>query len=216
MGAGPRQVKTIRLAGLVLAGGRSRRFGSEKAVASLGGRPMLTWSLGALEGVCETVAVSAAADSAAAAVANSRGLPVLADDPAHSPGPLSGLAAGLPWATALGFDALITLPCDTPLVGPVQVETMIAALGDAPAAYALCPEGPQALCAVWRTRLAGGLAAALAGGEHPPVRDFLAAIGARPVAFVDARPFANVNRPEALARLAAAVARRSPNRLPRS
>jgi len=59
---------------------------------------------------------------------------------------------------------------------------------------------------VWRTCLAGDLAGALAGGDHPPVRDFLVRVGAVAVPFPDSRPFANVNRPEDLARLAAALA----------
>lgn len=196
----------MHIAGLVLAGGRSRRFGVEKAVARLGVRSLLAWGLAALDGVCGPVAVSAAAGGEVAALAVLLGRPVLADDPAHARGPLAGVAAGLAWSAAGGFDALVTLPCDTPLVGAGEIETMIAALGDAPAAYAVSSDGAQGLCAVWRTRLAGDLAAALAGGAHPPVRYFLAKVGARAVPFADARPFANVNRPEDLARLAAALA----------
>ncbi len=207
MAEGRRQGKDgARLAGLVLAGGRSSRFGGEKAVARLTGKPLLAWSLAALAGCRGPVAVSAPPGSEAAALARSRGLAVLADDLAHAQGPLTGVAAGLAWAAAAGFEALVTLPCDTPLVGPAEIEALIAALDDAPAAYAVSPEGSQGLCAVWRTRLAGDLAAALAGGAHPPVRDFLAEIGARPVAFENARPFWNINRPEDLARLAAALA----------
>ncbi|MGI8840859.1 MAG: molybdenum cofactor guanylyltransferase, partial [Caulobacteraceae bacterium] len=151
---------------------------------------------------CQSLAGSAPAGGVAAGRATALGAPLVSDDPAHAAGPLAGVAAGLAWAAGGGFETLVTLPCDTPLVGAAEIATLIAALvGDAPAAYAVSPEGPQPLCAVWRTRLAGDLAAALAGGDHPPVRDFLASIGGRAVPFANPRPFANVNRPEDMARL---------------
>ena len=49
------------IVGLVLAGGQSRRFGREKAVARLGERTLLEWSLLVLGEGCETLGVSAAA-----------------------------------------------------------------------------------------------------------------------------------------------------------
>ena len=57
------------LAGLVIAGGRSRRFGRDKALALVGGRPLLAWSLAALREACAEVAINAEADSAAANLA---------------------------------------------------------------------------------------------------------------------------------------------------
>lgn len=194
-----------RWLGLVLAGGRSSRFGGEKAVALLHGRPLMTWCADALGDACSVVAVNIRRGGETETLAHSLGLDVIFDDPNYPVGPLAGVAAGLVWAEAPGFDGLVTLPCDTPLVGATQIEILIAALGDAPAAYAVGPNGPHPLCAVWRTRLAADVAAALAGADHPPVRDFLAKIGARAVYFDEARSFWNVNRPEDLARLEAAL-----------
>jgi molybdopterin-guanine dinucleotide biosynthesis protein A len=185
---------SARVAGLVLAGGRSRRFGREKAMAVWKGRPLLAWSLEALEGGgCEVVAVSAAPGSGAEALADGAGHRVLHDDPRHPPGPLAGLVGGLAWAASGGFDALATLPCDTPLVGPEQVRLLIEALGDAQGAHAVTGDGAQGLCAVWRCGLAPALAARMFAGDHPPVRRLLAEIASRPVAFGDSTLFRNVN-----------------------
>jgi molybdopterin-guanine dinucleotide biosynthesis protein A len=192
-----------RLAGLALAGGRSSRFGSEKAVALFRGRPLLAWSLEALEAVCGVVAAAAAATSGAAALARAKGLTVLADDPRHPAGPLSGIAAGLAWAAGEDYPLLAVLPCDCPCAGAEEIGALLAALGDAEAAFAATADGPQALVSVWRTTLADALAGELADGRHPPVRAALANFGARQVDFPDPARFWNVNSAGDLARLEA-------------
>ena len=203
MAKGSREGKVGRVAGLVLAGGRSSRFGSEKAGAILAGRPLLDWSAAALAGVCEAVAVSAGPGSVASELAGSMGLALVADDPLHARGPLAGLAAGLAWAQSQGFDRLVTLPCDTPLVTAQELSRLLAAQGAGPAAYAVTEDGPQPLCAVWRVDLLGMLGVRLAMGRHPAVRAFLDDIEAAPVSYVDPVPFRNANTPDALARLEA-------------
>jgi molybdenum cofactor guanylyltransferase len=188
------------IAGLVLAGGRSRRFGAEKAVALLQGRPLIAWALAALEGAGAAPAVSATPESGAAAFAAARGLAVLPDAPGLASGPLAGLAAGLDWAAARGCAILVTLPCDTPHVGAAPLKVLIERLGEADAAFACSPAGPHPLCAAWRAAsVTPALREALAGGRHPAVRAFLAEIGALAVTFEADAPFANFNRPADLA-----------------
>ncbi|MEO7027433.1 MAG: molybdenum cofactor guanylyltransferase [Caulobacteraceae bacterium] len=182
-------VPPLRLAGLVLAGGRSKRFGSEKAVALFRGRPMLDWSLDALATVCGAVAVSARAESAAADLARGRGLPVLADDPDIPEGPLAGIAAGIAWARNSGFTHLATLPCDAPLVGAEQLRRLIAEAA-ATGAFAVTPDGPQPLIAIWPVA-----AFQRPRGEHPPTRSLLLTLDALPVFYESAAPFTNLNQP---------------------
>ena len=67
------------LFGLVLAGGRSSRFGSEKALARLNGVTLLETAVNRLSGLCREVAISAPAGSGAAALAGELGLTVLRD-----------------------------------------------------------------------------------------------------------------------------------------
>jgi molybdopterin-guanine dinucleotide biosynthesis protein A len=190
-----------RVGGLVLAGGRSSRFGTEKAVARLGGWTLLAWSLDALGRDCLAVAVNAPRGAKAEVMAKSLGHAVLPDHPAYARGPLAGVAAGLAWARGKGFDRLVTLPCDTPFVGPAEIAALLAAIGEAAAAHAVTPDGPQPLCAVWRVDLEEPLSACLIGGNHPSVRSFMAEVGAVPVTFDDARVFRNANTRGALARM---------------
>lgn len=187
-----------RAAGLVLAGGLSRRFGRDKATAPWRGAALIRHPVAALEAVCSVVAVSALPGGGGEAWAQEAGLAVVHDDPAHPRGPLAGLAAGLAWAKGAGFGVLVSLPCDTPRVRPSHLVALLDALGEAPAVYAATSDGPHALCAAWPTSLAGPLAARLAAGEHPPVRRLLAEIGACPIVFEDAAAFVNVNWPDDL------------------
>lgn len=183
---------------LVLAGGRSRRFGSEKAMAVVDGKPLLDHAVSRLEAQGFAVAVNAPADCGATAWAKARGLEVIADDPADPVGPLAGVKAGLLWAHARGAETLATSPCDTPGL-PSDLETKLAAaLGDAAGgATARSPSGLQPLCSVWRVSAAlTALGAHFAQGRHPAVHDLLAELSAAEVAFDDDAPFANLNRLE--------------------
>lgn len=188
----------MRIGGLVLAGGRSSRFGSEKAIALMGGEPLVAHVAAALRPECVALAVNARPESGAAVWARDAGLPLLSDPPALPDGPLTGVLQGLRWAAHLGCEALATSPCDTPGLPGDLVARLAAAIGDAPCAYARTASGSHPLCTIWRVELAAVLEPALGRG-HPSVRDWLAQIGAAPVTFEDAAAFANVNTPGDLA-----------------
>ena len=193
--------------GLILAGGRSQRFGAEKAAALLGGLTLLERAHGRLSAVCRQVAVSAPVGGAAAALAERLGAPLLPDPYGAPRGPLSGILAGLDWALGEREELLLTLPCDAPLLPDDLEARLLAAVAAAPAAVARSPEGLQPLCAVWRTALARPLRAALADGLHPPVHQVLTDANAAEALFADAGAFLNINTPadfeEAARRLAA-------------
>lgn len=185
-------------AGLILAGGLSERFGAEKAAALLDGRPLLHHAADRMAGVA-ALAVSAPADSQAAALASAMGAHLVSDDPAGPRGPLAGVLAGLRWAREGGHAYLAVSPCDTPLLPRDMFAVLFDGLGDAIAAHAITSGGPHPLCSLWRTSALEATAAALAGGSHPSAQGLLADLGARQVRFADARAFANANTPEELA-----------------
>lgn len=182
------------IAGLVLAGGQSRRFGAEKAVVRLGERTLLEWALSVLREDCAALAVAAPAGSGADALTRSLGIKRLADDPAHPAGPLAGVAAGLRWASSLGADHLATLPCDTPYAPPDLIARLHEAGGDAFAAYVETADGAHPLCALWSVDLLASLESELSRG-HPSVLSFHGDVGGVAVPFGDAAAFLNVNAP---------------------
>ena len=186
----------MNIGGLVLAGGLSSRFGSEKAVADHEGRPMMAWPVEVLRRSCAEVAASVKSGSGAEALARDWGLERLIDAPGDPDGPLSGVKAGLIWAAGKGYALLAVAPCDTPALPSDMIERLVAALGDAGAAYAVTDQGPQPLCSVWRTSALGAVTDWLTGERHPPAKRLLASLNAPAVAFEDAAAFANFNRPE--------------------
>jgi molybdopterin-guanine dinucleotide biosynthesis protein A len=81
------------ITGIVLAGGRSSRFGSDKMVADYRGRPLLLHAIEAVASVADEIVLVLApeTDPPAGLAAGVR----IARDPAAYGGPLRGLAAGL-------------------------------------------------------------------------------------------------------------------------
>jgi molybdopterin-guanine dinucleotide biosynthesis protein A len=186
------------IVGLVLAGGRSERFGAEKAMARLGGRPLIAIAEARLAADCYPLAVSARPGSGAAAWAQAAGHTVLHDHADDADGPLAGVKAGLTWAKSLGATHMATLPCDTPHAPADITRRLLASMGAAFLAVAETEDGVHPLCALWRTEALAPLTLAMAGGAHPSVYGFADRIGGRRVRFPDPAAFANVNRPEDL------------------
>lgn len=195
-------MQNSRPVGLVVAGGRSRRFGGEKAVAMLAGRSLLARACGRLQGPCAAVAVNTAPDGEGAAEAARLGAKVLGDPPGLALGPLSGVLSGLRWTRERGGELMITLPCDTPLAPEDLVTRLIAAAQGQSCAAARTPDGMQPLCAAWRVDLIGDLESALAHGRHPPVHGFLEDHDCGLVDYADAAGFLNINTPQDLAEAA--------------
>ncbi len=180
---------------LALAGGRSTRFGREKAVEPLGGEPMIGRVVRALSAGVERVAINAPPGSAAAAYALAHAHPVLADGEGGPSGPLAGVHAGLVWARDGGAAWLATSPCDTPLI-PHDLVARLQGRRSPSGAVARTADGLHPLCALWPVH---ALKMIEALQDHPPVRDLLARLGAAAVDFEDAGAFANLNTPEEFA-----------------
>jgi len=187
--------------GVVIAGGRSVRFGGEKAVALLAGSPLLIWATRRLQRNCAAVAINARPGTEAQELARTERLPILYDAPGDAAGPLAGVRAGLTWAAGLGAGALAVSPCDAPLLPEDLFTRLIAAAGRG-AAMAETSDGRQPLCAVWPVSAMDKVAEALAGGAHPPTWRVLESIGAMHVRFPDAAAFANLNTRADLAAIA--------------
>lgn len=160
--------------GAVLIGGRSSRFGSNKAKAEWNGRALAEHAA-ALVGqfVDEVVAVG--------------GDGPVPDLPAPGLGPLGGIAGALDHAAGHGFASVLTIGCDMPRV---PSELLTALLRRAPA---FCADAP--VLGHWPAVLGAQLLGWIER-EDRSVRGWARSIGALPIA--SPVPLANVNRPEDL------------------
>jgi molybdenum cofactor guanylyltransferase len=189
---------------MVLAGGRSVRFGGEKAAAELAGVPLLIWAARRLQRTCSAVAANVRAGTQAEAIARADALPLLYDVPGDALGPLAGVKVGLMWARDRGATSLAVSPCDVPLL-PDDLFVRLGEAAGAGAAMAETAEGDQPLCALWPVSALPQVAAALEGGAHPPTWRLLLTLGATRVRFEDELAFANVNTRADLAAIVARV-----------
>ena len=190
------------VAGVVIAGGRSVRFGGEKAVAELAGKTLLMWAAQRLQRSCRAVAVNARPGTQAASIAAAAGLTVLHDETGDAAGPLAGIKVGLLWAKQQGATQLAVSPCDAPLLPDDLFDRLIRTAGSG-AAMAETAEGHQPLCSLWPVAALQSVTDALAGGAHPATWRLLDSLGAHRVRFQDAMAFANVNTQQDLAAVAA-------------
>jgi molybdopterin-guanine dinucleotide biosynthesis protein A len=117
------------IAGIILAGGLSRRMGGgEKALMPLGGVTLLDHVVGRIRPQVEEIALNANGDPSRF---HRFGLPVVADTVPGFAGPLAGLLAGLEWAAANGYARLVSVAADTPFFPADLASRLCAASGGA-------------------------------------------------------------------------------------
>jgi FdhD protein len=164
-----------RVSGAVLAGGRSRRMGSDKRELPVGGVPLLARAVAAMQAVADDVQVVVGGGDDRRALAA-----LVADLPGPPPrwqpdlrpdqGPLAGIEAAL--ATA-AHDLVLVLAGDHPRAIPTVLRALVdllrahpgaavAALGDA--------RGPQPLVAAYRRAALPTVRSLLDAGERRATR----------------------------------------------
>lgn len=169
-----------KILGAVLAGGRSTRFGSDKAKALLDGRELIEHAAATLAPYATQIVICGRTDPR---------WTCLVDQPAPDMGPLGGLAAALLHARDHGFDSVLSTGCDMPSLPGTLVEALI---GAGPAIV----EGQQ-LIGYWPAALADRLVDHLRRSERRSIRGWTEVIEPRLIIPADTLP--NINRPEDLA-----------------
>ena len=132
--------------GLILAGGASRRFGADKALAELAGVPFVALVHASLAAHAGSVLIATGAEPRAYPVAARVVTDAVADG-----GPLAGLVAGL---EAAATPWVLSAAVDLPYLTPAALRPLLAAASDgADVLVALDADGRrQPTCALWRTR----------------------------------------------------------------
>ena len=188
---------SLRIFGVILAGGESRRMGADKALVPLAGRPLVAWVAERIAPQVEALALSANGDPGRFGFL---ALPILPD--ATPKGPLSGILSGLIWAAPLGASHVVSVPCDGPFLPPDLVPRLCLAAEGVIPAMATSEGDLHPTCAIWPVSLIPALTEFLASDAVPRLRDFANAHGAERAAFPPGS-FSNANTPDDLSRLQA-------------
>lgn len=191
----PKQNKLPDIPCVVLAGGKSRRFGSNKAFATtLHGERLVDVLIKRLElQTSGPIAINAVAEGGFENMEQE----IVPDRlPGHL-GPLAGIHAAMHWAGKAGYSSVITTPVDTPALPARFVEKLVT--NGAPA-VAISNDRMHAVHGIWPTNLVNALSEALMDGMRA-ARDWTAKCEASLCEFntqAGLDPFFNINTPEDL------------------
>lgn len=195
------------LAGLVLAGGQSRRMQRDKAALEFGGETQLARAVRLVGRYAAQTFVSVRPDQTGDAERRRFAQIV---DRLSDVGPAAGILAA---QETLPDHAWLVVAVDLPLLDAATLERLIGARdpGALATAYRSAGDGlPEPLCAIWEPASRAPLAAFIAAGRSCP-RKFLLNHAACLVALATPEALANVNTP---ADYAAALARDGGGRAP--
>ena len=187
------------IAAIVLAGGRSHRMGTDKAVLRVNGQRMVDRAVNAVHAAgCNPVVISGRADAIRDDV-------IAVADELRDQGPLAGIVGGWNQLTGdPGTHAAVVLSCDLPNVDGPTVAKLCGAWRDAQrlgaddfsgtdAVVAHDGISPQPLVAVYGAAALRRCVAAFDGGERS-MRHMLATLHVREMT-MDSAPIADADNP---------------------
>jgi len=196
------------LAGVILAGGRSRRMGGAvKALMPLADRPLLGYAIDQVNPQVDELLLSVGKTSEAFAEFN---LPQLAD-PKPDGGPLGGLLSAMRRIRP-GFDWLLLVPCDAPFIpADLAVKLLACAKQNARPAAVVCYQSEiQPTFSIWSSTLLPRLDRAVLEQGMAGLKQFLGVIEFAELDWPRSEPppFFNINDQEALRKAGGYLARR--------
>jgi molybdenum cofactor guanylyltransferase len=188
----------MKILGCIVAGGQSSRMGGqEKAFVDLGGASLLERVYSRIRFQVDEVVINANGDAARFAAF---GLQVIADRHVDLGTPLAGLHAALAHGQTHGFDAVLTVPTDTPFLPLDMVKRLEEAGRSTGAAVACSMTRMHYLTGLWSTALAPVLDDCIRHERMRRVQDFVHKVATAEVEWevFPHDPFLNVNTGEEL------------------
>jgi len=199
------RAKAPAIAGVLLAGGLSRRMGGgDKGFHQVGGRTILEWIIDRARSQVSGLALNANGDPARFA---EFGLPIVADSVDGNQGPLAGVLTAMEWAGEWADNSgptfVATFPTDAPFLPVDLVQRLYDGLvaDGADMACAMSGGRRHPVVGLWPVSLAGDLRHALVEEDIRKVDRWTARHKVAVVPFDDRPfdPFFNANTPEDLA-----------------
>jgi len=179
----------MQILGVIIAGGKSSRMGQDKALMDFHGKKLISVVAERIRPQVDWLVFNANGDATRFQTLGCEVVP----DRYDAGTPLSGLHAALSFGAEEGFDAVLTVPCDTPFL-PADLVAQLK-----PTLPAIAASGGQAhyLTGLWPVDLLPLLELELKDGLQR-VKDWAAIAKVRAVEWpiTPRDPFANLNTPE--------------------
>ncbi len=155
--------------GVILCGGRSRRFGNDKALLTIDGVPMVQRMAGRISQVVDEIIIAARDPAQRESLVAISAIPDGAEvvcDPVRGYGPIAGVLAGL---SASKSEYSICLACDLPYVNPDVIDALFGC-AEANNSDVVIPKHPngilEPLHAVYGRSMVGACRDAVDREEH--------------------------------------------------
>jgi molybdopterin-guanine dinucleotide biosynthesis protein A len=186
----------IKATGILLAGGKSRRMGTDKGLVLLNEKPLYSYALSVLEHCCSEILIAGSSGKL-----YNTSYQVVMDVYAEQ-GPAAGIHAALQAATN---QICIVLSVDLPFVDPILLNHMLNNLGDSMAVAPVHADGKvEPLCAVYHKSCIPAFEKALTL-DHNKILDILNSVNFKQLHLFNEnenvlnKAFTNINTPEDLA-----------------
>ncbi len=202
---------SMRLCGVLLAGGQSRRMGGgDKCLRDLAGETVLARIVARIRPQVDALVLNANGDTDRFAAYE---LPVVPDAIGDFAGPLAGVLTGMEWAAAQKpetdggagpaeseFTHILTVPTDAPFLPRDLADRLAAPIlaGEADMTCAASDGRTHPVVGIWPISLSGDLRRAMADEDIRKVDRWTARYRLTEVSFATEPfdPFFNMNRPE--------------------
>jgi len=183
--------------GVVLAGGKSKRFGEDKSEVKLGDKTLLEHTLDKIKSKLKTIII----------VSNSKTVKnyvTIKDCINGQLGPLVGVLSAMKWIKKNNYSQnwIITFPCDTPFFNNSVVDKFIEAsrLNDCPLYFAKSDKKRHNIFGLWSLKLIKTLEKDIIENNYRKVEDWANKIGVKTIniTYDNTDPFFNINTKEDL------------------
>jgi molybdenum cofactor guanylyltransferase len=178
----------MNILGAIIAGGKSKRMGAEKALVKLGSQSLIVRVIDRLIPQVEDIVINANGDTKRFEFLE---FDIIPDIETEIDTPLAGIHAALSYADEEGYDAVVTVPSDSPFLP----HDLVKKLAGTKAAFANSKGQDHFLTGFWPVKLLPNLETEMHNSNR--VQDWVFKINAAKVNWRadDYDPFMNINTP---------------------
>jgi molybdopterin-guanine dinucleotide biosynthesis protein A len=179
----------IKITGIILAGGKSSRMGTDKALIDVNGKKLIEYSIAVMKAICHHVIISANDP-----VYEEFGLPVVADN-FKDIGPMAGLEACLRYSKT---QVNLVAPCDSPFLNINLFREILKNIEGHEATVPILKDGKvEPLAGCYSKEALPAIIQQIEKGDYK-LQNLLKAINTKYIAITDTNCLANINTPQDL------------------